>query len=503
MAIATVLSRAQFGMEAPLVRVEVDIGNGLPAFAIVGLPEVVVKESRDRVRAAITNSRFEFPAGRIIVNLAPADLPKEGGRFDLPIAIGILVAAGHLPAERLIACELYGELSLSGELRLANGVLPAAVAAQQAGHLLVLPRGNALEAGLVSNGRISAAAHLLEVCAHLTGDRPLPLLAATALSTPALKLPDLADVKGQELARRALETAAAGSHSLLFVGPPGSGKSMLAQRLPGVLPEMTEAEALEVAAIRSVTGQPVNLQEWRVRPFRSPHHTASAIALVGGGRHPRPGEVSLAHNGVLFLDELPEFDRRVLEVLREPIEAGTIAVSRAARQTQFPARFQLIAAMNPCPCGYRGDDAGRCRCTPDQVQRYRQRLSGPLLDRLDMQIAVPRVATETLSNLHSRGESSEHVAQRVRNARARQSERQQVLNGQLDVPGVEAHCMPAAVELKVLERAIQHFQLSARAYHRILKVARTIADLAGSERVTGVHLREAISLRGLERPRAP
>jgi len=501
MAIATVLSRAQFGMEAPLVRVEVDIGNGLPAFGIVGLPEVVVKESRDRVRAAITNSRFEFPPGRIIVNLAPADLPKEGGRFDLPIAIGILVAAGQLPAAALEHCELYGELSLSGELRLAKGVLPAAVAAQRAGHLLVLPQGNAEEAGLVSNGRIAAAAHLLEVCAHLSGDRALPLLATSQRAPPQAQGPDLADVKGQPLARRALEIAAAGSHSLLFVGPPGSGKSMLAQRLPRLLPALTEEEALEVAAIRSVIGQPVNLGEWRVRPFRSPHHTASAIALVGGGKHPRPGEVSLAHHGVLFLDELPEFDRRVLEVLREPLEAGTIAVSRAASQTEFPARFQLVAAMNPCPCGYRGDTAGRCRCTGEQVQRYRFRISGPLLDRLDMQLEVPRVETAMLSDTKAKGESSDRVAQRVQAARAIQRERQGALNAHLDVAGVEAHCKAQAGELAVLERAIQHFQLSARAYHRILKVARTIADLADSRAVLGVHLREAISLRGLERPR--
>ncbi|MEQ1580242.1 MAG: YifB family Mg chelatase-like AAA ATPase [Steroidobacteraceae bacterium] len=502
MAIATVLSRAQFGMEAPLVRVEVDIGNGLPAFGIVGLPEVVVKESRDRVRAAITNSRFEFPAGRVIVNLAPADLPKEGGRFDLPIAIGILVAAGQLPGTLLDHCELYGELSLSGELRSAKGVLPAAVAAQRAGHLLVLPQGNAEEAGMVSNGRIAAAAHLLEVCAHLSGDRALPMLATSACAISSARGPDLADVKGQPLARRALEIAAAGSHSLLFVGPPGSGKSMLAQRLPGLLPPLSEDEALEVAAIRSVIGQPVNLDEWRVRPYRSPHHTASAIALVGGGKHPRPGEVSLAHHGVLFLDELPEFDRRVLEVLREPLEAGTIAVSRAARQAEFPARFQLIAAMNPCPCGYRGDTAGRCRCTADQVQRYRHRLSGPLLDRLDMQLEVPRVETALLSESKVKGESSERVAERVQAARVIQLQRQGALNAHLDVAGIEAHCKVEVAELRVLERAIQHFQLSARAYHRILKVARTIADLATAERVLGVHLREAISLRGLERARA-
>jgi magnesium chelatase family protein len=502
MAIATVLSRAQFGMEAPLVRVEVDIGNGLPAFGIVGLPEVVVKESRDRVRAAITNSRFEFPAGRIIVNLAPADLPKEGGRFDLPIAIGILVAAGQLPATALEQCELYGELSLSGELRLAKGVLPAAIAAQRAGHLLVLPQGNAEEAGLVSSGRIAVAAHLLEVCAHLSGDRTLPLLATAVRAAPSRQGPDLADVKGQPHARRALEIAAAGSHSLLFVGPPGSGKSMLAQRLPGLLPPLSEDEALEVAAIRSVIGQPVNLDEWRVRPYRSPHHTASAIALVGGGKHPRPGEVSLAHHGVLFLDELPEFDRRVLEVLREPLEAGTIAVSRAARQAEFPARFQLVAAMNPCPCGYRGDTAGRCRCTGDQVQRYRQKLSGPLLDRIDMQLAVPRVETALLSNTQVQGESSGQVAARVQAAREIQLGRQGALNAHLDVAGVAVHCQVEAGELPMLEKAIQHFQLSARAYHRILKVARTIADLAGSDEVLGAHLREAISLRGVERARS-
>ena len=502
MAIATVLSRAQFGMEAPLVRVEVDIGNGLPAFGIVGLPEVVVKESRDRVRAAITNSRFEFPPGRIIVNLAPADLPKEGGRFDLPIAIGILVAAGQLPAAALEQCELYGELSLSGELRHAKGVLPAAIAARRAGHLLVLPRGNAEEAGLVSSGRIAVAAHLLDVCAHLSGDRALPLLVGAVREAPLRQGPDLADVKGQPHARRALEIAAAGSHSLLFVGPPGSGKSMLAQRLPGLLPALTEEEALEVAAIRSVTGQAVNLQEWRVRPFRSPHHTASAIALVGGGKHPRPGEVSLAHHGVLFLDELPEFDRRVLEVLREPLEAGTIAVSRAARQAEFPARFQLVAAMNPCPCGYRGDTAGRCRCTGDQVQRYRQKLSGPLLDRIDMQLAVPRVETALLSNANVKGESSEQVASRVQAAREVQLLRQGALNAHLDVAGVAVHCRVEPGDLPQLEKAIQHFQLSARAYHRILKVARTIADLAGSDAVLGVHLREAISLRGQERGRS-
>jgi magnesium chelatase family protein len=501
MAIATVLSRAQFGMEAPLVRVEVDIGNGLPAFAIVGLPEVVVKESRERVRAAITNCRFDFPPGRLIVNLAPADLPKEGGRFDLPIAIGILVAAGQLPAAALDHCELYGELSLSGELRPAQGVLPAAIAARKAGHLLVVPAGNAAEASLVSNGRVAAAGHLLEVCAHLAGDRPLPLLGESAPVGARKAVPDLADVKGQLVARRALELAAAGGHSLLFVGPPGSGKSMLAHRLPGLLPDLSEEEALEVAAIRSVTGQSVDPAEWRVRPFRSPHHTASAIALVGGGKHPRPGEVSLAHHGVLFLDELPEFDRRVLEVLREPLEAGTIAVSRAARQTEFPARFQLVAAMNPCPCGYRGDPASRCRCTVEQVQRYRQKLSGPLLDRIDLQVDVPRVDMSALFETRAPIEDSFTVAARVRVARDLQQQRQRCLNAHLDVEGVTSRCSPGPADIALLNRAIAHFHLSARAYHRILKVARTIADVAGSERVHADHFREEIGLRGLERTR--
>ncbi len=503
MAIATVLSRAQFGMDAPLVRVEVDIVNGLPAFSIVGLPEVVVKESKDRVRAAITNSNYEFPAGRIVVNLAPADLPKEGGRFDLPIAIGILVAAGQLQARGLEHCELYGELSLSGELRLAKGVLPAAVAAAKAGNLLILPKGNATEARLVSDCRISAASHLLEVCAHLSGSRRLDLLFGEWRTPKRAAAPELADVRGQSHARRALEIAAAGGHSLLFVGPPGTGKSMLAQRLPGILPPMSETEAIEVAAIRSVAGQAVNIGEWRVRPFRSPHHTASAIALVGGGAYPRPGEVSLAHHGVLFLDELPEFDRRVLEVLREPLETGRIAVSRAARQTEFPARFQLIAAMNPCPCGYRGDVEGRCRCTADQVQRYRLRISGPLLDRLDMHLEVPRVEMSSLSAAGPRGETSEQVAGRVQKARTLQQARQGTSNAQLDVTGVEAHCKPAAADLALLERAIQRFHLSARAYHRSLKVARTIADLAASDRILGPHIQEAVGLRKLDRQKAP
>ncbi len=507
MSLALLYSRAREGIDAPLVDVEVHLANGLPALSIVGLPEKAVQESRDRVRGALVNARFEFPARRITINLAPADLPKEGGRFDLPIALGVLAASGQIPREALGRYEFIGELALSGELRPVKGVLPVALAAREAGRALVLPQQGAAEAALVEGLDIYPAGHLLEVCGHLTRSRPVPRYSTPPKGVVAAPGVDLSDVRGQPHAKRALEIAAAGGHSLLMVGPPGTGKSMLASCLPGLLPAMSETESLETAAVRSVSDGGFDAACWSQRPFRQPHHTASGVALVGGGSNPRPGEISLAHNGVMFLDELPEFDRRVLEVLREPLESGRITISRAARQAEFPARFQLVAAMNPCPCGYLGDSSRDCRCSAERVARYRDRISGPLMDRIDMHIEVPRVPAEALHGAAAKAaEGSAAVRRRVEAARKRQLQRIGRSNHTIGRPNsalspreVENVCRLDGAGRTLLYRAMERLQLSARAYHRILKVARTIADLDGQSEIRRAHLSEAIGYRRLDR----
>jgi magnesium chelatase family protein len=453
---------------------------------------------------AIITTGFEFPAQRITVNLAPADLPKEGGRFDLPIALGILAASKQLRADRLRDLECVGELALTGELRPVPGALPVALQSRRAERNLIVPWDNAGEAALVSGACVLPARHLLDVCAHLDGSRPLAAVESRAEATPASEEPpDLAEVRGQFQAKRALEIAAAGRHNLLMLGPPGTGKSMLAARMPGILPDLTEDEALETAAVASVSGMSFDPAAWRRPPYRSPHHTASAPALVGGGSSPKPGEISLAHNGVLFLDELPEFDRRVLEVLREPLESGAITISRAAQRLDFPARFQLIAAMNPCPCGYLGDASGRCHCSAEQVARQRARLSGPLLDRIDMHVDVPRQNPATLLEGAPRNEeTSAQVRSRVVAARERALQRGGQPNALLTPRQIERHCVPDGAGRALLEQAMARLNLSHRAYHRILKLARTIADLDGSDAISPTHIGEAIGYRRLDRSAA-
>lgn len=498
MSLAVLYSRALNGMDAPLVTVEVHLANGLPSFTLVGLPEIEVKEARDRVRAALQNARFEFPARRITVNLAPADLPKESGRFDLPIALGILAASGQLPTKLLKDFEFAGELALTGELRPIRGALAMTFKASKDGRAFVLPRANADEAALVEEAQVFPADSLLEVCAHLAGQGSMPRHVPRVPEGGAeVRYPDFSEVKGQAHAKRALEVAAAGGHSVLMSGPPGAGKSMLASRLPGILPAMTEIEALEAAAIQSLNGS-FRLENWRRRILRSPHHSASSVALVGGGSNPRPGEISLAHHSVLFLDEFPEFDRKALETLREPLESGRITISRAARQADFPAQFQLVAAMNPCPCGYLGHPNGKCRCTPDQIARYRAKISGPLLDRIDLQIEVPALPEHELTKVAS-AEASAVIQRRVEAARARQQARQGKPNARLSTGEIDALCQPDAAGAELLKQGISRLGLSARAYHRILQMARTIADLAGAERIGSAHVAEAIQYRRFNR----
>jgi len=507
MSLAVVLSRGLSGLEAPLVTVEVHAGGGLPGINLVGLPEAEVREARDRVRAALQNAQFDYPPRKFTVNLAPADLPKESGRFDLPIALGILAATGQLPQPPLAAQEFAGELALTGELRPIRGALAMALSARRDGRAFVLPEASAAEAVLVRGAVVYPARSLLGVCAHVTGRTPLaPLAAAPPAAADGLAaFPDLADVRGQEPAKRALTVAAAGAHSLLMIGPPGSGKSMLAQRLPGILPPLSEDDALATAAIASLAGG-FSPTAWGRRPFRAPHHTASGAALVGGGSNPRPGEISLAHHGVLFLDELPEWDRRVLDVLREPLESGVIHISRAARQCTFPAEFQFVAAMNPCPCGWLGHASGRCLCTPDRIAQYRGRVSGPLLDRIDLGVEVPAVAVAALTvgpagvaREHARGETSAAVRHVVAAARQRQLSRQGKPNARLAPREIEVHCVPDAAGAALLAQAMARLSLSARAYHRILKVARTIADFAGAAAIGAPHVAEAVSYRRFDR----
>jgi magnesium chelatase family protein len=497
--LASLLSRGQAGLDAYQVTVEVHLASGLPSFAVTGLPAAAVRESKDRVRAALANSGYKVPVSRITAHLGPADIPKQGGRFDLPIALGVLIA-DQQPSWSAATTEFLGELALNGDLRPITGALPAVLAAQQAGHAIVLPAGNAGEAALVAEAEVYVAANLNEVVRHLDGTQRLPRVAPRSEPATPSHAPDLADVRGQSFAKRALTVAAAGGHNLLMIGPPGSGKSMLAERLSGLLPPLRHDEMLRVASIASVAGDPRAAQLTLTPPFRAPHHTTSPQALVGGGTRPRPGEISLAHRGVLFLDELPEFSRGALEALREPLESGVARISRVHEQLAFPAEFQLVAAMNPCPCGHRGDGTERCRCTPARLEQYQSRISGPLLDRFDLHIEVPRVSFADVAEPAATGESAV-LRETVARARGTQLERGKRLNARLDARALWRVVELGTEQRALLKRAADRWQLSARSSLRVLKVARTIADLAGGGAVTVEHVAEALQLRCRDRER--
>ncbi len=497
MGLARTLSRGQAGLDSYLVTVEVHVAGGLPGFTVTGLPAAAVRESKDRVRAALATSNQKIPASRITVHLGPADIPKTGGRFDLAIALGVVLAQQDTPW-LVEGIEFLGELALNGELRPINGALPAVLAARQSGHSLVLPAANAAEAALVSDAEVYTAAHLDEVMRHLGGEARLRRVAARTEPVTTASSPDLADVRGQTFAKRALVVAAAGGHNLLMIGPPGSGKSMLAERLSGLLPPLTQDEMLRVASIASVAGEPRAAEPTLSPPFRAPHHTTSAQALVGGGTRPRPGEISLAHRGVLFLDELPEFARGALEALREPLESGVARISRVHEQLAFPAEFMLVAAMNPCFCGFRGDGTDRCKCTPYKLEQYRSRISGPLLDRFDLHVEVPRVSFTDITE-PTEGSESAVLRERVVAARETQLDRGGRLNARLDSRALWRVVKLGAEQRALLKRAAERWQLSARSSLRVLKVARTIADLEQSTAVTTAHVAEALQLRCRER----
>ena len=496
MSTATVFSRARNGIDAPEIKIEVHISNGLPAFQIVGLPDASVRESRDRVRSALVNSNFQFPQTRITISLSPADIPKEGARFDLAIAIGILVASKQLPESSLNNVEFYGELGLNGDLRDIIGAIPSVLAAKNEQRICILPESNAIQAAIIHQDNILPANSLLDVFHHLAGQKILSLEFDDQMHQLESSLEeDLSDVIGQHHAKRALEIAAAGQHNLLFIGPPGTGKSMLASRIKTILPEMTEQEALESASIHSICGKEVDFKQWKTRRFRNPHHTCSGIALVGGGSIPKPGEVSLAHNGVLFLDELPEFDRKVLDVLREPLETGKITISRAAQQAEFPAKFQLIAALNPSPTGHYNDG----RSSHDVVLKYLNRLSGPLLDRIDIQLEVPSLQQGELSQTNRKSDSSNEIKQKVLQARGKMLARANKANALLTPKEINRDCMLSQQDHTFLEATIHKLNLSIRVYHKVLKVARTIADLSHEPQINRQHLAEALSYRAMDK----